>query len=131
MSDSECLFCRSFEPVVSNELVVGRFDDFPVSEGHMLLIPRRHVASYFDMTDAEKQAMWSLLDEARAVIDERHGPGGYNVGINCGPVAGQSVMHVHLHLIPRYAGDVPDPRGGVRGVIPAKQKYHDKVKTGA
>lgn len=127
MPHHDCLFCATEKPVLSNDLVFARFDDFGVSDGHMLLIPHRHVEHYFDMTDAEKQAMWSLLDEAKALLDRDKAPGGYNVGINCGPVAGQSVMHVHLHLIPRYHGDVEDPRGGVRAVIPAKQKYHDKI----
>ena len=131
MSGDQCLFCDSESAVLANDLVFARYDDFPVSDGHMLLIPKRHVANYFDMTDAEKQAMTQLLDEARKLLDAEKRPGGYNVGINCGPVAGQSVMHVHMHLIPRYEGDVEDPRGGVRGVIPAKQKYHDKVKQGA
>ena len=123
----DCLFCRPCEPLLENDLVFARYDDFPVSKGHLLLITRRHVANYFDMTGAEKQAMWQLLDAAKALLDREHRPGGYNVGINCGPVAGQSVPHVHLHLMPRYAGDVADPRGGVRGVIPAKQKYHDQL----
>lgn len=123
----DCLFCRPGEPLLENDLVIARYDDFPVSQGHLLLIPRRHVSSYFDMTDAEKQAMWQLLDAAKALLDREYRPGGYNVGINCGPVAGQSVPHAHLHLMPRYAGDVPDPRGGVRAVIPAKQKYHDQL----
>ena len=125
---SDCLFCHPRETVLGNELVFARYDDFPVSPGHLLLIPHRHVASYFDLTTAEKQALWQLLDEAKILLDREHGPGGYNVGINCGPVAGQSVPHVHLHLMPRYVGDVPDPRGGVRAVIPAKQKYHDQLR---
>jgi diadenosine tetraphosphate (Ap4A) HIT family hydrolase len=127
MSMPDCLFCRPREPLLENDLVFARYDDFPVSPGHLLLIPRRHVANYFDLTEAEKQAMWQLLDAAKALLDREHRPGGYNVGINCGPVAGQSVPHVHLHLMPRYEGDVADPRGGVRGVIPARQKYHDQV----
>lgn len=124
---SDCLFCRPCQTLLENELVFARYDDFPVSPGHLLLIPRRHVANYFDLTAEEKQALWQLLDEAKARLDREHQPGGYNVGINCGPVAGQSVPHVHLHLMPRYAGDVPDPRGGVRAVIPTRQKYHDQL----
>ena len=124
---SDCLFCRPCAAVLENELVFARYDDFPVSPGHLLLITRRHVSNYFDMSAAEKQALWQLLDAAKALLDREHRPGGYNVGINCGAVAGQSVPHVHLHLMPRYAGDVPDPRGGVRGVIPARQNYHDQL----
>lgn len=124
----DCLFCQPCEPLLENELVFARYDDFPVSPGHLLLIPRRHVSNYFDLSAEEKQALWQLLDEAQALLEREHRPGGYNVGINCGPVAGQSVPHVHLHLMPRYAGDVPDPRGGVRAVIPARQKYHDQLR---
>ena len=124
---SDCLFCRPCEPLLENGLVFARYDDFPVSPGHLLLIPRRHVSNYFDLDPEEKEALWQLLDAAKAQLDRTHQPDGYNVGINCGPVAGQSVPHVHLHLMPRYAGDVPDPRGGVRAVIPAKQKYHDQL----
>jgi diadenosine tetraphosphate (Ap4A) HIT family hydrolase len=130
MSDNRCLFCAPEHTILSNELVFARYDDFPVSEGHMLLIPHRHVANYFEMTPEEKEAMWSLLDEAKGLLDREKQPDGYNIGVNCGPVAGQSVMHAHLHLIPRYPGDVTDPRGGVRAVIPAKQRYHDQLKAG-
>jgi diadenosine tetraphosphate (Ap4A) HIT family hydrolase len=89
----------------------------------MLIIPFRHVADYFETTVEEKRALFELLDRAKALIDEQFAPAGYNVGINIGATAGQTVMHVHVHLIPRYPGDVIRPRGGVRGVIPDKQSY--------
>lgn len=99
------------------------FDGFPVSPGHTLIIPRRHVASFFDLTDEEVADMLALARRVQTILDKRFHPDGYNLGVNVGLAAGQSVLHVHMHLIPRYAGDVSDPKGGVRGVIPAKQKY--------
>jgi len=99
------------------------FDGFPVSPGHTLIIPRRHVASFFDLTDEEVADMLALARQVQTILDNRFHPDGYNLGVNIGLAAGQTVFHVHMHLIPRYAGDVSDPKGGVRGVIPAKQKY--------
>ncbi len=98
-------------------------DNFPVSPGHTLVIPKRHTASFFDLLDQERQDILTLLDRAKLAIEKEFQPQGYNIGINDGPVAGQTVLHLHVHLIPRYAGDVPDPRGGVRWVIPDKAKY--------
>ena len=101
-------------------------DGFPVSLGHTLIIPRRHVASFFDITDAERTDLMSLLAAARADLDREFRPAGYNIGINDGAAAGQTVPHLHIHLIPRYVGDAVDPRGGVRWVIPEKAAYWDK-----
>ena len=98
-------------------------DAYPVSPGHTLIISRRHVGSFFELSDEERAGMLSLLDQAKTEIQASHGPQGYNIGINDGPAAGQTVAHLHIHLIPRYAGDVPDPRGGVRWVIADKAKY--------
>lgn len=89
----------------------------------MLVIPYRHFESYFQATNEEKLELWDLVDKAKAVIDKEHNPDGYNIGINIGEYAGQSIMHLHIHIIPRYKGDVENPKGGVRGVIPARQKY--------
>jgi len=100
-------------------------DSFPVSEGHTLVIPRRHVASFFDLNGPERESLLALLDWAKSNLDARCRPDAYNIGINDGVAAGQTVAHLHAHLIPRYAGDLPDPRGGVRWVIPAKAKYWD------
>ena len=86
-------------------------------------MPRRHVASFFDLTEEERADLFRVADEVRRIVDQRYHPDGYNLGVNVGKAAGQSIFHVHLHLIPRYAGDVPNPRGGVRGVIPGKQSY--------
>ncbi|MFN2308754.1 MAG: HIT family protein [Gammaproteobacteria bacterium] len=88
-----------------------------------MIIPFRHFASFFEVTPEERAAIFSIIDEARALVDEQFQPGGYNIGVNVGPIAGQSVPHLHVHLIPRYAGDVENPKGGVRGVIPSRQKY--------
>ena len=101
-------------------------DAFPVSPGHTLIIPKRHVASFFDITDAERADLLALLSFVRDDLDREFHPAGYNIGINDGAAAGQTVPHLHIHLIPRYAGDQPDPRGGVRWVIPDKSAYWDE-----
>jgi diadenosine tetraphosphate (Ap4A) HIT family hydrolase len=98
-------------------------DDFPVSPGHTLVIPRRHVGSFFELDAAERQDLVDLLDVARRALDAEYAPDAYNLGLNDGPAAGQSIPHVHMHLIPRYAGDCADPRGGVRWILPEKAKY--------
>jgi diadenosine tetraphosphate (Ap4A) HIT family hydrolase len=120
-----CLFCTlSAERIVlANELAVVIRDSFPVSPGHTLIIPKRHVVSFFDITGDERQAILALLDSAKLGLDAAFHPDGYNIGINDGEAAGQTVAHVHLHLIPRYAGDMEDPRGGVRWIFPQKAKY--------
>ncbi len=92
------------------------------------MIPHRHVAEYFDATPEEKAAIWELVDQMKLRLDEEFKPDGYNVGVNIGPFAGQSVPHIHIHVIPRYRGDMENPKGGVRGVIPEKQKYQKKVR---
>ena len=103
--------------------VTAIWDSFPVSPGHALLVPRRHIATWFDASPQEKLALMESLDHAKAAIEEQHAPDGYNIGINAGAAAGQTIHHLHVHLIPRYLGDVDDPRGGVRHVIPDKGNY--------
>jgi len=98
-------------------------DAYPVSPGHTLVIPVRHVASFFDITSDERTAMFALLEAAKQQLHAEFSPAGYNIGINDGAAAGQTVGHLHIHLIPRYPGDQPDPRGGVRWVIPEKADY--------
>jgi diadenosine tetraphosphate (Ap4A) HIT family hydrolase len=100
-----------------------REDLYPVSPGHLLIIPNRHVANWFELTDEEQRAVMELVNRARIRLDKTLQPDGYNIGINCGEAAGQTVMHVHCHLIPRYEGDREDPRGGVRWVIPELAPY--------
>lgn len=121
-----CPFCRlsrRVEIICETATCVAFYDGYPVSPGHALIIPKRHVASYFDLTNHEREAMNVVLQYVKQKVDERFHPDGYNVGINVNEAAGQSVFHVHMHLIPRYKGDVPNPKGGVRGVIPSKQSY--------
>ena len=124
--DNYCPFCKvesEREIIASSPLSVAVFDGFPVSPGHALIIPKRHVSSFFDLSKEERQDLLNLADSVKRILEERYHPDGYNIGINVGEAAGQSIFHVHMHLIPRYQGDVPSPRGGVRGVIPTKQNY--------
>ena len=126
-----CPFCklsRRVEIICETATCVAFYDGYPVSPGHALIIPKRHVANYFDLTNHEREAMNVMLQYVKRKIDERFHPDGYNVGINVNEAAGQSVFHVHMHLIPRYEGDVKNPKGGVRGVIPGKQKYSSEEK---
>lgn len=120
-----CPFCDISEDriVASNDLVLAIRDEYPVGRGHTLIIPRRHVADYFELRFAERMAMDSMLLDMKRRLDAELAPQGYNVGVNVGRAAGQTIGHVHMHLIPRFAGDMPDPTGGVRGVIPEKQRY--------
>ena len=128
MANASCLFCAISKDqlLIEHPLVVAKRDGYPVSKGHTLIIPRRHVASFFETTDEERLAMLKLLDEVKAALDKELKPDGYNIGINGGAAAGQTVMHLHIHLIPRYAGDRADPRGGVRWIIPEKAAYWSK-----
>lgn len=100
-----------------------RRDINPVTAGHLLVISRRHVADFFETTAAERAALLALLLKAKAWLTRAYAPDGFNVGVNVGVAAGQTIPHVHIHLIPRYFGDTPNPRGGVRGVISDKQAY--------
>lgn len=125
MSDAACPFCAlPAERILGqNALAVWIRDAFPVSSGHSLVIPRRHVGSFFDISGDERAALLDLLDQARARAQREFHADGFNVGINDGAAAGQTVPHLHVHLIPRFHGDVADPRGGVRWVIADKADY--------
>lgn len=118
-----CVFCALTDYLAENELAYAVYDKYPVNPGHVLIIPKRHMAEYFELNTDEESAIWSLLREAKAKVERIHRPDGWNIGINNGKAAGQTVFHLHVHLIPRYAGDVEAPEGGVRGVIPSRQKY--------
>ena len=121
-----CFFCDSISKedyFLQNDYAVARFDDFPVNPGHLEIITKRHVKDLWETNTQERNAIFELLDEAKKIIDEKFHPDGYNIGINLGDAAGQSVMHLHVHLIPRYKGDVNNPRGGIRGIIPDKKDY--------
>ena len=125
MTTPPCPFCHLGPERIAGSNATGLIvrDAYPVTPGHTLIIPRRHVGSFFDLTPEERTGLLALLDEARASLERSHQPQGYNIGINDGPVAGQTVPHLHIHLIPRYAGDAEDPRGGVRWVMPGKARY--------
>ena len=103
--------------VAENDLAYARLEANSLSRGHLIVVPRRHVPDFFEMTPKEQSAVVGLLAKARQLVQQKHGPDGYNIGVNVGRAAGQSRMHVHVHLIPRYAGDVPDPSGGIRCVL--------------
>lgn len=120
-----CRFCQVAAPTVgSNTLSYAIRDGNPVTSLHTLIIPRRHVESFFDLRSGERNAIFALLDKMKSDIQKQDDAvEGFNVGINDGEAAGQSVFHVHVHLIPRRRGDVENPRGGVRGVIPWKPRY--------
>jgi diadenosine tetraphosphate (Ap4A) HIT family hydrolase len=123
--EKKCPFCNLAPETILAEgpLALAVRDSYPLNPGHALIVPRRHVASWFDATAAEREEMLRLADDARRIIVERHAPDAFNLGINDGPAAGQTVAHLHLHLIPRYEGDVADPRGGVRWIIPERAAY--------
>lgn len=121
----DCPFCN-IEPdriLWQNEHVFVIYDGFPVSSGHALVIPKKHIASFFDTSSEVRDALLAGLDYARHRIDEDFNPAAYNIGINDGKAAGQTVPHMHIHVIPRYQGDMADPRGGVRWIFPDKAKY--------
>ena len=122
---SSCVFCSlPVQRIIdANALAILILDAFPVSPGHRLVIPRRHVGSFFETSEAERRALIDLLDHAKGSAEREHAPAGYNIGINDGAAAGQTVPHLHIHLIPRYEGDRPDPRGGVRWVLPDQADY--------
>jgi diadenosine tetraphosphate (Ap4A) HIT family hydrolase len=107
----------------STELAAAIFDAYPLSPGHTLIIPKRHIASFFETSEAERADLIRLLEQAKQHLAMSYKPDGFNIGINDGIAAGQTVMHLHIHLIPRYCGDVPDPRGGVRWLLPEKAAY--------
>lgn len=122
--NNPCLFCTDPRGVtLENDLAYSARDSYPVSPGHTVVIPKRHVASFFDLTPEEVAACMALIKEEKAIIDKEFHPDGYNIGVNIGPAAGQSIFHVHIHIIPRYQGDVENPQGGVRHVIPRHAHY--------
>lgn len=120
-----CPFCRIVPngSLTRNNSCFAIYDNYPVTKGHTLVISKRHVRTYFDLTQSEKEEVWKLVEQVKEALSAQYSPTGFNVGFNAGETAGQTVLHCHIHVIPRYHGDMDDPRGGVRGVIPAKQKY--------
>ncbi|MEA5115943.1 MAG: HIT family protein [Geobacteraceae bacterium] len=129
IDDQLCPFCN-LEPsriFADNEHAVAIYDGFPVNPGHVLIIPKRHVVSLFEVTKEERAALFDLLDDVRCRLIAERKPDGFNIGINDGAAAGQTVFHLHIHLIPRYVGDCEDPRGGVRKLFPGRARYWKKL----
>ncbi|MBC8017185.1 MAG: HIT family protein [Verrucomicrobia bacterium] len=120
-----CPFCALLpsQGTLANNHAVAFLDGFPISPGHTLIIPKRHIASLFEAAEEERAALFDLLGVMRERLLLERKPDGFNIGINDGEAAGQTVMHLHIHLIPRYTGDLPDPRGGVRWIFPDKAAY--------
>ena len=119
---SVCQLCASTDVISENALAYARYDNHSLSRGHILVVPKRHVASFFDMSKNEQVAVLELLAEAQRQVQLSFSPDGYNIGVNVGAAGGQSRMHVHVHLIPRYVGDVPDPSDGIRCVLAPKKR---------
>jgi ATP adenylyltransferase len=128
--DDTCIFCqyrKKGEGLEGNEFAFAKLDKYPVTEGHTLIIPNRHLKDFFEITKVERNAVFDLIHIRKKQLREKDSSiEGFNIGINSGTVAGQTILHCHIHLIPRRKGDMDDPRGGVRGVIPSKMKYQDK-----
>jgi len=125
-SNAECPFCNpdsERELLLESATAYAMFDKFPVSKGHTLIIPKKHCADYFELSFKEQSACWFMLNKIKEILKEKLNPDGFNVGINIGESAGQTVSHVHIHLIPRFIGDVKEPRGVVRGIISGKKNY--------
>lgn len=123
IDETACPFCSAPGAVLANERALAIWDTHPVTPGHLLVTTRRHVADFFALSTDERRDLLDLLWCAQGLLNDLHRPDGFNVGVNVGEAAGQTIAHVHVHLIPRYRGDTPRPRGGVRGVIPDKQGY--------
>jgi diadenosine tetraphosphate (Ap4A) HIT family hydrolase len=124
--DADCPFCNpdnERELIVESATAYSIYDKFPVNNGHALIIPKKHCSDYFELSFKEQQACIFMLNTVKEIVTKKFQPDGFNVGININTAAGQTIPHVHIHLIPRYNGDVKEPRGGVRGVIPEKRDY--------
>jgi diadenosine tetraphosphate (Ap4A) HIT family hydrolase len=125
MTDPACPFCNPAPDRVfhTSELVLALWDAFPVSPGHALIVPKRHIASWCDATPDERRELTETVERVRAIVEQAHQPQGFNVGWNDGRAAGQTVFHLHVHVIPRYEGDADDPRGGIRWILPNRARY--------
>ena len=122
----ECPFFKKetqIKAILSGVLVFSIYDNYPVSQGHILVIPYRHCSNYFDLTQEEQSEAWSMISEMEKKLDLEFKPNGFNIGVNIGEAAGQTINHVHLHLIPRYMGDMENPRGGIRHCVSGKGYY--------
>ena len=124
----KCFFCEfqkeeNIKRIIDNRYFYSMYDYNPVSRGHCLIVPKRHIESFFELEKHELESMYELIKETRELIKKKYNPDGFNIGVNNGKAAGQTVFHLHIHLIPRYNGDVENPVGGVRNVIPEKGDY--------
>lgn len=123
---TDCIFCNpdnESELIVESATAYAIYDKYPVNVGHALIIPKKHCSNYFDLSFKEQSACFFILNKVKEIVSLKFSPDGFNIGVNVGEKAGQTINHIHIHLIPRYDGDVENPEGGVRGVIPEKQKY--------
>jgi diadenosine tetraphosphate (Ap4A) HIT family hydrolase len=122
-----CPFCSSLESRIflENDLSIAILDGYPISEGHSLIIPKRHVRSIFEVQKNELLSLFNLIADVKNKLTDQFDPAGFNIGINDNEAAGQTINHLHIHLIPRYKGDQTDPRGGIRWIFPDKAKYWD------
>ena len=111
------------EKIVENDHAFAVYDKYPVAEGHTLVVPKKEIADLFELADEEYHACFDLVKQVRKILIDVYQPQGFNVGINNSPVAGQTIPHAHIHVIPRYKGDVKNPRGGIRNIIPEKGDY--------
>lgn len=126
--DKDCLFCDKDNPkkhriIFENELFYARWDNFPVTPGHAEIVSKRHVVSCDDLREGEVIQAHALFKRTKRLIKEKYHPDGFTVGINEGEAGGQTIFHLHIHIIPRYFGDAPNPRGGIRNIIPGKGDY--------
>ena len=123
--EKNCVFCEA-DPariIFEDDACYAMFDAFPVNKGHTLIVPKRHVVTVFELKPYEVERMHYMMQKVKEMLDKEFSPAGYNVGYNCGEAGGQTINHCHMHIIPRYDGDVVSPRGGIRGVVPEKQSY--------
>ncbi|MCK4816748.1 HIT family protein [bacterium] len=124
MNNTKCTFCNiDREIIIRSDLCFSIYDNYPVNKGHVLVIPYRHIHDYFKLSQDEIDSLWKQVNEIKIFLDGKYEPDGYNIGLNVGRAAGQTIDHVHIHVIPRYKGDMEDPTGGVRHVIPERGKY--------
>lgn len=123
--DPECPFCTLPDERIwlETDRAVAVPDNYPATDGHCLVVPRRHVASLWDLPSDEQLEVWELVADVRADLQDRHAPDGFTIGVNDGLAAGQTIPHAHVHVIPRHLGDVADPTGGLRGILPHKARY--------